>query len=118
MRLIVSQKRERRKKARPRMSDKAKILEYLKAGHTVTGLDGLKLFGTLALRNRIGELRKEGYNIKSEMVSGANGKHYSKYWLVEDPKPTELESAVIHSNHCQEELINFQEVSGQMSFIK
>lgn len=63
------------------MSQKGDLLEYLKAGNTLTGLDGLKLFGSMSIRNRISELRAEGHNIKDALIRGENGKRYCKYWL-------------------------------------
>ncbi len=62
---------------------KDRILEALKNGDRLTGLDGLTRFGTLALRNRIGELRAEGVNIQDEMVE-CNGKHFKRYFI---PQP-------------------------------
>lgn len=63
------------------MSQKSALLTYLQAGNTLTGLQGLSLFGSLSIRNRISELRAEGYDIKDEIVRGENGKRYCRYWL-------------------------------------
>jgi Helix-turn-helix domain len=63
------------------MSQKAEILDFLQKGYSLTGLDGLNLFGTMNLRNRIGELRREGYKIVGETVVNENGKRYSRYKL-------------------------------------
>jgi len=65
---------------------KDKILEALKNGDRLTGLDGLTRFGTLALRNRIGELRAEGYQIADEMIH-QNGKAFKRYFI---PKEQQL----------------------------
>jgi hypothetical protein len=63
-------------------TQKQLILEALLRGESFTGLDGVKLFRTLALRNRISELRAEGYAIKDEFIHNPeNGKQYKKYWM-------------------------------------
>jgi hypothetical protein len=65
-----------------KMSQNQAILDYLKTGNTLTGLDGLKLFGTMKLASRISELRDEGIDIKDELIHDLNtGKHYKKYWI-------------------------------------
>ena len=85
------------------------ILEYLKAGHTLTGLEALKLFGTMKLASRISELRDKNYNIQDEVVRDlATGKHYKRYWMAEEPTRTEQEEAIAHSNLGYETVINMQ----------
>lgn len=63
------------------MSQKTAILEHLKLGYSLTGLDGLRLFNTMNLRNRISELRREGFSIKDETIKLENGKRVSRYFL-------------------------------------
>ena len=50
------------------MSQTAKILDHLKAGHPITGLVALEKFGCFRLAARIRELRKAGYRIESSPV--------------------------------------------------
>jgi hypothetical protein len=57
------------------------ILAYLEAGGSLTPMDALNLFNCWALSSRISDLKKEGHDIKSELVKGENGKRYSRYWL-------------------------------------
>lgn len=50
------------------MSQNDAILNYLQKGNKMTWLDGLKLFKCRALNSRVSDLRKSGYNIKSEFI--------------------------------------------------
>jgi hypothetical protein len=103
------------------MSIKSNILEYLKSGYTLTALEALKLFNTMNLRNRISELRREGYNIQNRTIyNDKNRKHYSEYWLSDEPQDNELEETVRHNNLAKETVINRQafEEKGQLAFFK
>ncbi len=100
------------------MSQNIAILEYLKSGHSLTGLDALKLFGTMKLASRISELKDEGHNILDETIHDTKtGKHYKKYWLSDEPPRPENEEALAHNYQIQEEKINLKEVNKQLSFI-
>lgn len=61
-------------------SQKKQILSYLRKGYKLTPIEALNLFGCFRLGARIYELKKDGYNILSEMIS-VNGKRFSKYKL-------------------------------------
>lgn len=62
-----------------------RIKEYLENGHKLTPLEALNLFGCFRLASRISDLKKQGMNIKTEMVTDANtGKQYASYSLVLD----------------------------------
>lgn len=66
-------------------SQTALILEYLKQHHSLTPLEALDLFGCLRLGARIAELRAQGYEIETEMVTvKRNGtvKRFACYRLV------------------------------------
>jgi len=62
------------------MSQKEMILDHLIDGKSITPLESLELFGVMRLSGRILELRKEGYNIRTEYEE-ANGKKYARYFL-------------------------------------
>jgi len=66
------------------MNQGVRILEYLKQGHSITPLEGLQLFGTMRLGARCWDLRKAGYDIRSRMIKGENGKHYAQYYLYKE----------------------------------
>ena len=64
-------------------SQESAILEWLRAGNSLTQLDALNRFGCLRLGARVFQLRKDGYNIESEMVQvGAKKKRVAQYKLV------------------------------------
>lgn len=54
------------------MSIKYEVLEHLKSGKTLTSIEALDKFGCMQLNSRIHELKKEGHNIETTLVS--NGK--------------------------------------------
>ena len=58
----------------------ADILDYLEQGHTITQLKALRLFGCMRLGARIHDLRNEGHNIITKMVT-RKGKTYGQYKL-------------------------------------
>lgn len=41
----------------------------------------LNLYGIMRLASRINDLKKMGYDIKTEMIHGDNGKRYARYSL-------------------------------------
>lgn len=63
------------------MTQKDKILGYLKTGEAITALDALNKFGCLRLASRILELKDIGYIIKSATITLLNGKRVSSYWM-------------------------------------
>ena len=64
------------------MTQQNKILNYLRSGNTLTPLEALNMFGCFALRQRIHVLKNEmKYPIKSELITGENGKRFAQYSL-------------------------------------
>lgn len=93
------------------------ILELLQSGVSLTGIDALKLVGSMKLATRISELKTMGYNIQDETIHDAHTKkHYKKYWLSDEPKKTEQEISVAHSNLGEEYRLNTKEVNKQLEF--
>ena len=62
------------------MSQKNKILEYLKSGKFISPIEALNLFGCFRLGARINELRQAGNNIKT--MINRDGPRYAKYYLI------------------------------------
>jgi hypothetical protein len=64
------------------------IVEYLNTYHSITPLEAMRDLGCYRLASRISDLKRQGYNIKSEMVSVAtrNGgrTHIARYSLADD----------------------------------
>lgn len=70
------------------------IREHLEAGHRLSPIEALNKFGCFRLASRINELRKQGLDIRTDIVEGAeNGKRWAEYWLhrdssfLESPEP-------------------------------
>ena len=57
------------------------ILRYLRGGYKLSGLDALKICGSMKLASRVSELKRMGHKIHSEIVHGDNGKHFCRYWI-------------------------------------
>ena len=68
------------------MSQSEAILEHLKSGESLTALQALARFNCLRLGARILELRRQGHDIRSEIIRTRSGKNVAKYTL---PGPSE-----------------------------
>lgn len=63
------------------------ILDHLLSGKSITPIDALNLYGCFRLGARVLELRKEGYNIETEIVH-ENGKHFARYSMAKKEEIT------------------------------
>lgn len=59
------------------------ILDHMRKGNTITGIEALDLFGCFRLPARIADLKKVGHIISSKMIKLSNGKRVAQYELVE-----------------------------------
>lgn len=62
------------------MNQKQQIAKYLSKGKSITPMDALKKFGCFRLAARIADLRNEGVNIATKIVT-KEGKSYASYKL-------------------------------------
>lgn len=60
------------------------LLSALKNGERLTPLSALEKFKCFSLSQRMGELRRSGWPIRSEMVTVNSGKKVAMYWLGEE----------------------------------
>ena len=63
------------------MSQKSKVLSWLKTGETITAREASDLFGCDRLSPRIGELIEDGYEIDAPLIRVGEGKYVSEYKL-------------------------------------
>ena len=63
-----------------RPTQAGRILAYLQAGHRLTALEALELFGCFRLAARIHELR-DNWDIQERTVETPSGKRIAEYWL-------------------------------------
>jgi len=63
------------------MTQNQQIKSYLEKGKSITPIDALNKFGCFRLAARINELRKDGLNIATKIVT-KEGKTYASYRLV------------------------------------
>lgn len=63
----------------------AKVLAYLQSGKSLTCLEAIQLGLTHNLKSRISDLKKSGYNIKSEKVNITGG-YIARYSFKKDEK--------------------------------
>lgn len=63
------------------MTQEKAILRWLRSGNRITPLEALKRFGTLRLGARIYDLRRNGYNIKTDRVKTRGGAVVASYRL-------------------------------------
>lgn len=58
------------------------IREHLEAGHKITPLEALNMFGCFRLGARIADLKKQGMHIETEIVHDkSTGKHWASYYV-------------------------------------
>lgn len=68
-----------------------KIKEYLENGHKLTPLEALDLFGCFRLASRVSDLKKQGVNIETEIVTdNSTGKRYAVYYVPNKPRTIQL----------------------------
>ena len=66
------------------MSCQKRILQHLQAGNKITPLEALQSYGTIRLGAYIHELRKAGYNIRTNIIRTFSGKTYAEYVMITD----------------------------------
>ena len=71
------------------MTQSEAILKHLKSGNTITSLEALQRYGCLRLAAVIHSLRKEGFDVGTEMVN-VKGKTIAEYSLLNEPVQEEL----------------------------
>ncbi|MBM3571193.1 MAG: hypothetical protein FJX52_02370 [Alphaproteobacteria bacterium] len=62
------------------MTQTRQIHDFLKAGHSITPLEALRMFGCFRLGARIWELRQGGVKVDSRMIQ-VEGARVAQYWL-------------------------------------
>lgn len=62
------------------------LLNALKQGERLTPLTALEKYRCFSLSQRMGELRRSGWPIRSEMVTVTSGKKVACYWMGEEDR--------------------------------
>ena len=71
-------------------SQSVAILNYLQSGGSLSPIEALNKFNCFRLAARIGDLRKEGHDIQTEIVTEENGKKFAVYFLPKIQKQGDL----------------------------
>jgi len=70
------------------MTQHEKIIDYMKKNKSITPMEAFNHLGCTKLSTRVGELKKAGFNIESEMEKATDRYgmpiRYKRYWLIED----------------------------------
>ena len=61
------------------MSQRETLLQALMMGEQLTTLDALQRYGVMACSQRMTELQRAGYPVKSEMIDLPTGKRVARY---------------------------------------
>ena len=65
-----------------KQTKKSQVLRYIQTHRRgITGLDALRNFGLYRLSSAIHDLRSEGYDIKTEMMTREDGTTYARYYI-------------------------------------
>lgn len=59
------------------------LKEHLRSGKSITQLEAIGLYSLFRLAARVHELKKQGWNIVTNVKRDANGSEYAEYTLVE-----------------------------------
>lgn len=62
-------------------NQKKQIVNYLMTKGPLTVLTAMQFIRCYALSQRIGELKKEGYDIHRRMIQVDSGKHVAEYYM-------------------------------------
>ncbi len=62
-------------------SHKQLLLAHVMTGKRITPLEALDLYQCFSLSQRMGDLRRDGIPIQSQLITLPNGKRISEYWL-------------------------------------
>lgn len=60
-------------------SQRLQILRYLAKGYSLTVVEAIEKFGCYALSQRCGELKREGWPIRTRMIKTKTGKRIGAY---------------------------------------
>ena len=74
------------------MTQTQKILKHLQHGNSITAIDALNNFGCFRLAARINDLKKDGWDIKSELWNTPGGATIARYTLPSYAKLDQWES--------------------------
>ena len=70
------------------MNQTEQIHNYLKEGNSITAIEALNLFKCFRLAARISDLKRQGVNISSEMITTYTQKRVMRYSLsISEKKP-------------------------------
>jgi len=69
-------------------AQKKSVLAYLRQGYSITPMKALQMFRINCLAERIRDLRRDGWGIKTDIITTPSGKRIARYSLT-DPAQNE-----------------------------
>lgn len=95
-------------------SQNQEILDFLKAGNSITSWEAFMRFKVTRLSGRIYDIEEmikntDLYMWKKNDTNPENKKKFTRYWLEHEPQPTEHESITAQNNLTIERRINMGE---------
>lgn len=67
-------------------SQNQRILEYLRTGHRITGLEALRLFDCIRMARVAGDLKAAGEDVRDRWIETNSGKRVKEYWISGKPQ--------------------------------
>jgi len=64
-------------------SQNQRILEYMRSGKRITGLDALRIFGCIRMARVAGDLKDAGEVIQDRWIKTTTGKRVKEYWILQ-----------------------------------
>jgi hypothetical protein len=78
----------------PNTTKTDRVIAYLTSGRSLTQLEAISLFSLFRLSSVILNLRRQGFNIKTNLKVDVNGTEYAEYALVTKKYPRFSEPSV------------------------
>lgn len=69
-----------------RASQNSRILKHLMSGKRLNPIQALTKFGCFRLASRINNLKMQGFDIKTDLIT-REGKRFAQYSLIEEYRP-------------------------------
>jgi hypothetical protein len=69
-----------------RPSQNQRILDYLRSGQRITGLDALQRFGCIRMARVAGDLEAAGEDVRRRWIKTSSGKRVKEYWIQQAPQ--------------------------------
>lgn len=83
---LFIRKRKGGRELKSKQSQNAQVYRFMREQGRINALQAVNQLGCFRLASRIYDLKREGYNIATEIKSMSDGRHWAEYHLVRGRK--------------------------------